>query len=278
MESTRLIDVHCHMQMDKYDGDRDEVIRRSLAQGIGMILIGTTLVDSLEGIKIAEAHPDEPVFAAVGIHPVRDVVSNGIHPTDSEAGETHPAQLAALLGSPKVVGIGETGLDYFRLDENDGESRNVQSDLFEQHLLLAKERDRPLIIHVRDRDGVFEAYDNVLTLLRRHQASRFVMHCYSADWAHAEKFLDLGGLLSFTGIITFPKSEAMQEVLKKVPLDRIMVETDAPFLAPEPHRGQRNEPAFVEFVARQTAEVRGLDFAELCKATTDNARRFFRLP
>ncbi|MEK7537579.1 MAG: TatD family hydrolase [Patescibacteria group bacterium] len=260
----KLIDTHCHPQMADYDNDRAEVIQRSLGSDIGLIAIGTTLADSLAGIRLAEEYADDPVYAAVGIHP-----------TDDDIDDARVSDLEALLTQPKVVAIGETGLDYFH--RKSGDDQQLQADLFEQQILLAQRANLPLIVHCRDRNGMFGAYDNVLTLLRRHQVSRFVMHCYSGDWAHADKFLELGGYLSFTGIITFPKSDMMQDVIKKTPLDRLMVETDAPFLAPVPHRGERNEPAYVESVAKSIADRRGVAIADIADATTENAISFFEL-
>lgn len=261
-----MIDTHCHPQMEQFADDRDAVIRRSLEQETGLVIVGTTLEDSVAAVRLAEQYPDQPVWAAVGVHP-----------TDGDLGEVHPAELASLLTHPKTVAIGETGLDYFRLDPEDVATRQLQSDVFEQHLLLAAQEQKPLIIHTRDQEGVFSAYDDMLTLLTRHQFSRFVMHCYSGDWVRAEQFLKLGGLLSFTGILTFPKSDLMQDVARRAPIDKIMIETDAPFLAPVPHRGKRNEPADVQLVAEKLAEIRGVGVEEVQTTTTATARAFFKL-
>lgn len=260
----RLIDTHCHPQFDAFDDDRDVVIERALHHGIGLVAIGTTLADSLAGVKLAERYPDQPVWAAVGIHP-----------TDEHLDNIHPAQLHGLLGSKKIVAIGECGLDYFHVDDPD--QRDLQADILEQHILLAAEANLPLVVHCRDKPSVYDAYDHIFTLLSRHRVRRFVMHCYSGDWAQAEKFLELGGLLSFTATVGFPKSEAVQEVVKKTPADRMMVETDAPFLAPEPHRGKRNEPAYVELVAKKVAQLRGQDLATISKQLTDTTTAFFNL-
>lgn len=260
--------------MAEYDADRHEVIARSLNAGIGLIAVGTTLVDSLAGVKLAERYPDQAVWAAVGVHPT-DADLTGINPTQLEALLNSQSGGAGSAG--KIVAIGETGLDYFRLEADDVESRQLQTDIFEQHILLAQRADLPLIVHCRDKNGVHDAYDHVLTILSRHQFSRFVMHCYSGNWAAAERFLELGGYLSLTGIVTFPKSDTVRDVTRRVPLDRLMVETDAPFLTPEPHRGKRNEPAYVEFVARQVAALRNQPFEAIAEATTDNANHFFSL-
>ncbi len=282
VKTLRLIDTHSHPQMGDYDADREAVLQRSFDQGIGLIAVGTTLIDSLAGVKLADRYPDQPIWAAVGIHPTDEDLEN-IHPTQLESlldtaqlQERDPAN--SVDGMPprgKIVAIGETGLDYFHVNES--QARDLQADIFEQHILLAQQTDLPLIVHCRDRRGVSEAYDNALTLLTRHQVGHFVMHCYSGDWARAEKFLELGGYLSFTGIITFPKIDLMQDIVKKTPLDRLMIETDAPFLAPEPHRGKRNEPAYVELVARTIAALRGQPFEVVALATTNNAVNFFGL-
>ena len=260
----KLIDTHCHPQLGAYDDDRDEVIRHALEQGIGMIAVGTTFEDSAVGIELVKKYPDKPMWATVGVHP-----------TDETLAGIDISKLKDLVRQPKVVAIGETGLDYFH--EDDPEALQLQSDIFEQHILLSLESQLPLIVHCRDLPGKFFAYDHVLALLKRHNVKKFVMHCYSGDWAHADQFLDLGGYLSFTGIVTFPKSETMQEVATKTPADRIMVETDSPFLAPAPFRGKRCEPAYVHYVAQKIAELRGMNITEFSTLTTTNANKFFGL-
>lgn len=261
----KLIDTHCHPQMGDYDNDRDEMIQRALDADIGLIAIGTNLIDSLAGVRLAEKYPHDPIYAAAGVHP-----------TDDDAEAFRPGDLEILLKNNKVVGVGETGLDYFRLEPED--DRQLQIDLFEQQIIVALSNDLPLIVHCRDKNGMHEAYDDVLTILIRHQVKKFVMHCFSGDEKYAEKFLDLGGMLSFTGIITFPKSEAMQQIVANTPLDRMMIETDAPFLAPQEYRGQRNEPAWVQSVADKIAAIRGVASEEIAKITTENAKKFFHLP
>lgn len=251
--------------MADYDGERSQMIQRSLDAGIGLIAIGTTLTDSLAGIRLAEDYPNQPVFAAAGIHP-----------TDEDIEDVRIQDLTLLADHPKVVAIGETGLDYFHLKAD--EDPQLQMDVFEQQIILASESALPLIIHCRDHQGVFRAYDDVLTLLTKHQVKKFVMHCFSGNWEYAQKFLEMGGMLSFTGIVTFPKSEFMHEVAQNMPLDRMMIETDAPFLTPVPHRGKKNEPAYVEEVAKKIAELRVVTVEEIAAATTQNAQEFFQLP
>lgn len=260
----RLIDTHAHPQIGAYNEDRQQVVQQALDKEIGMIIVGTTITDSKAAVLLAEQYPDQPIWAAIGIHPTDEAIA-GVNPND----------LAKLLPNKKIVAVGETGLDYFHVD--DPEEQLLQSDLFELHILMAREMSLPLIIHCRDLKDKYLAYDNVLALLKKHNVTKFVMHCYSGDWVHAEQFLALGGYLSFTGIITFPKSEMMQEVATKAPLDRIMVETDSPFLAPEPYRGKRNEPAYVGQVAAKLAELRGMHMEDIARATTANATTFFNL-
>ncbi len=261
---TKIIDTHCHPQLGAYTDDREAVINRALEQGIGMIAVGTTVADSMTGVDLANTYPDQPIWAAVGVHP-----------TDEDIANVDVTKIVGLIDKPKVVAIGETGLDYFHVD--DSNEQQLQADVFEQHILLAKQNSLPLIVHCRDVPGKFGAYDTVLSLLNKHQVNRFVMHCYSGDWDHAEKFLELGGMLSFTGILTFPKSQIMQDVAKRVPSDRMMVETDAPFLAPVPFRGKRCEPRHVALVADEISKLRGLSSDEAAQITTNNAVRFFQL-
>jgi TatD DNase family protein len=271
----KLIDTHCHPQMAAYDGDRAAMIQRTLDNDIGLIAMGTNLLDSVAGVRLAEQYPDKRVYAAIGVHP-----------TDEDLENLSLKHLESLIkGGPsgagsgyagKVVGIGETGLDYFKL--KDADEQDLQADVFEQHIILSQSSNLPLIVHCRDKGGIYEAYDHVYKLLVRHQAKNFVMHCYSGDWEWAEKFLDLGGMLSFTGIITFPNSAIMQDVVKRTPLDRIMVETDAPFLAPQAHRGERNEPIYVKDVAEKAAAIKGVSVEEIMNITTANACQFFKLP
>jgi len=272
----RLIDTHCHLQFTQYDQDRDIIIKRSLEQGIGLIAVGTSLTDSLAAVRLAEQYPQDPVWAAVGVHPTNDDL--GDFSINGLKSLLMPPPGGAGSGSAgKVVAVGECGLDFARLEPDDLATRQLQADTFEQHILQAKQYDKPLIIHTRDQAGDYGAYDEVLKILIRHQVKQFVMHCYSGDWARAERFLELGGYLSFTGIITFPKSDIIQEVARRAPIDRIMVETDAPFLAPQAFRGRRNEPVYVAEVVKKLAELRIVNSAEVGATTTNNAKIFFSL-
>lgn len=250
-----LIDTHTHLDFDRFDGDREDVILRALdAQVAAMLTIGVDYKTSLAAVRLAEENA--PVFAAVGVHP-----HDAKEMTDEQFDE-----LAALLSHPRVLAIGEVGLDY----HYDYSPRDVQRRVFRRFLDLAEETQKPLIIHTREAD------DDVLELLREKQRSgwRGVFHCFSGDEAMAKKVVDMGFYISFTGNITFKNSRAV-DVLKSIPIERLLVETDCPFMAPEPFRGKRNEPAYVVYVARKMAEVKELPFETIARITTQNAVNLF---
>lgn len=270
-----LTDTHCHLSFKGFEADWRAVTQRSVDAGMRMVTVGTQLPTSEKAVEIAHEFPN--VWAAIAVHPIH------------VARHEFPAErFAELARDSKVVAIGECGLDYFHLeqhytdpleDETIGgtehsadELKAMQRELFAKHVALAKAVNKPLIIHCRDAyDDLLAAYDE---LAPGHPG---VLHCYTGDWATAQKFLERGLHIGFTGIITFPKSELIQEVVKNMPLDRILIETDAPYLAPIPFRGKRNEPLYVEHVARKIAELRGLTFDEVVDATNANAARLFSL-
>jgi TatD DNase family protein len=252
-----LIDTHTHLDFDRFDGDRDDVIRRALdAQVAAMLTIGVDYKTSLAAVRLSEENP--PVFASVGVHP-HDAVAM----TDEQFDE-----LAALLSHPRVAAIGEVGLDY----HYDYSPRDVQRRVFRRFIDLAEETQKPLIIHTREAD------DDVLALLHEKKRGGWsgVFHCFSGDETMVKKVLDMGFHISFTGNLTFKNSRAV-DVLKSVPVERLMVETDCPFMAPEPFRGRRNEPAYVVYVARKMAEVKELPFETLAQITSQNAAKLFDL-
>ncbi len=251
-----LIDSHCHLDFPEYDEDRAEVLARAREAGVGLMLaISTTLTRAPTIIKMAEAHDD--MFCTIGIHP--------------HEAETHPATtsdaLIAMTQHPKVVGIGETGLDYFR----ENSPRQAQQDNFRKHIAAARSTGLPLIVHTRDADE-----DTCAILEEEMRAGAFpgLIHCFTAGADLAQRVLDIGFYISVSGIATFKNATAVRDVLRDVPLNRLLVETDAPFLAPVPHRGARNEPAFVAHTAAALAELKGVSAQDLATATTDN---FFRL-
>ncbi len=259
-----LVDSHCHLDNDQFDSDRDEVVQRAIDAGVEhMVAIGTGdgPPDLEAGIRLADRYPS--FYCTVGVHP---------HDAAKAAPETF-TQLAEFLKHPKVVAIGEMGLDY----HYDHSPRDVQRDVFIEQMRIARDARKPIVIHTR------EAWEDTLSLLAGHWRGPSenpiggIMHCFSGGPREAERALDLGFYLSFGGILTFPKSLELQEVARRAPADRILVETDAPYLAPVPKRGRRNEPAFVVETAGKLGEIRGVSREEIAAVTTANFRRLFNL-
>jgi TatD DNase family protein len=249
-----VIDSHCHLDNEKFDPDRDAVIERALAVGVErMLVIGTGdgPPDLEPGIRLADKH--EPIYATVGVHP---------HDASKATPDTYK-RLADLLKHPKVVALGEIGLDY----HYDHSPRDVQKAAFLEQMQIASEARKPIIIHTR------EAWKDTLALLEQYWKPTGlggIMHCFSGNADQAARCLDLGFHLSFGGIVTFPKSADIQESARQTPANRILIETDAPYLAPVPHRGKRNEPAFVVETARKLAELRGVTPEEIARITSEN--------
>jgi TatD DNase family protein len=249
-----LVDSHCHLDDKQFDGDRDETIARARAAGVEtMLAIGTGNgpPDLEVAIRLAEQHPF--VYATVGVHP-HDAV---------KANEQAFVDLRALARHPKVVAIGEIGLDY----HYDFSPRDVQRSVFEQQLAIASEARKPVVIHTR------EAWDDTIALLRSNWQGEGIMHCFTGDEQQAREALDAGFSLAFGGVVTFPKADAVRQAARITPAGRLLVETDCPYLAPVPHRGKRNEPAFVVRTAERLAEVRGCPVEEIAAQTTANFQR-----
>ncbi|HEX4809041.1 MAG TPA: TatD family hydrolase [Bryobacteraceae bacterium] len=258
--SPLLADSHCHLDDKQFDADRDAVIDRALEAGLKyMLTIGTGdgPPDLEVGLRLTDRYPS--VFATVGVHP-------------NDAGKLDLntfKNLAELLRHPKVKAMGEIGLDYHW-----GVPKEAQVPVFRQQLELAAELRKPVIIHTRD------AWEDTLEVLEAHWAPAglpCVMHCFTGDRKLAQRCLDLGFYLAFGGVATFPKAAEVREAAKITPADRLLVETDSPYLAPIPFRGKRNEPAYVRHTARTIAEVRGVSLAELASETTANFERVFEL-
>jgi TatD DNase family protein len=255
-----LVDSHCHLDDEQFGADRDAVIERARDAGLKyMLAIGTGggPPDLEAAVRVAETHSF--VFATVGVHP-----------NDSPKVDGHTfADLELLLRHPKVKAIGEIGLDYHW-----GVPKEAQIPVFVQQLEIARAARLPVIIHTRD------AWADTLDLLRKHWAPSglpCVMHCFTGDTGQARECLDLGFHLAFGGVATFPKSREIREAAATVPADRLLLETDAPYLAPVPHRGKRNEPSFVTHTAKVTAEARGTALEELAAQTTRNFEQLFQL-
>ena len=248
-----LIDSHAHLDSPKFDGDREAVVERAREAGLVAILnVGGDLASSRAAVALAERY--DFIYAAVGVHP-------------HDARTVTPAvldDLRTLSRHPKVVAIGEIGLDYYR----DLSPRPVQRQAFADQLALAAELGLPVIVHSR------EALDDVLAGLRGWEGTG-VLHSYSGGPERLEEVLELGFSIGISGPVTFPKAERLRAVAEAVPLERLLVETDCPYLTPVPYRGRRNEPAYVRYVAQAVARTRGMTAEPLARAAADNARRLF---
>lgn len=255
-----LVDSHAHIQGSEFAADLHDVIDRANAAGVEQIVVvgGAGELSSNEA-AIAVARSFSGLFATVGMHPhdAKDVSEEDFR------------RLKDLTADPKVVAVGETGLDFYY----DHSPRNLQMEIFIRFIHMARETSLPLVVHNRD------AHGEVADLVRSEGRGdlRGVIHCFTGDYEAAKTFLDLGFYISFTGIITFKNAEPLREVVRKLPLDRVLVETDAPYLAPVPHRGKRNEPSFVRFVAETVAQIKGLKLEEVAQATTRNAQELFAI-
>ena len=253
-----LFDTHVHLNARNFAEDREETIARAREAGVEyMTVVGFDRETIPLAIEIAEQ--DARIYAAVGWHPV-----DAIDMTDDDL-----AWIEELAAHPKVVAIGEMGLDYHW----DKSPHDIQKDVFRRQIRLAKKVNLPIIIHNRD------ATEDVIAILEEEQAGEVggIMHCYSDSAEYVQRCLDMNFYISLGGPVTFKNASDPKEVAAAVPLDRLLVETDAPYLAPHPNRGKRNEPAYVRLVAEKIAELRGLELSELAEATTENAFRLFRI-
>ena len=253
-----LIDSHCHLdrlELSKYDGELSLALEKAKENGVGHMLCVSIDLDAYPAmLEKVQQFPE--VSVSVGVHPNE---TDGVEPTVE--------QLVELANNDKVVAIGETGLDYFRSEGN----LEWQRDRFRVHIEASKQTKKPLIIHTR------EAKVDTLAIMQQEKAEDAggVMHCFAEDWETAKKSLDLGFYISFSGIVTFKNATDLQEVAKKVPLDRMLIETDSPYLAPVPNRGKPNEPAYVLYVAEKIAELRNLSLDKVAELTTKNYHQLF---
>jgi TatD DNase family protein len=244
-----LVDSHCHLDDEKFDADRAQVIERALAAGVDTMMAIGTGGELDVAIRQAERYPF--IYATIGVHP---------HDAAKATPDTF-ARLRELVAHPKVLAIGEIGLDY----HYDFSPRDVQRSVFERQLELAAEFGKPIVIHTR------EAWEDTMAQVTSLPHGG-IMHCFTGDAVQAQEALKLGFHLSFGGVLTFPKAESLREAARITPEDRLLVETDCPYLAPVPHRGKRNEPAFVVDTARRLAEVRGVAPESIAECTTRNFR------
>lgn len=269
-----LIDTHAHLDNPQFHKDRDAVIQRAFEAGVHPILtIGADVASSKAALEIARR--DKGIWATAGIHPGS---------ADNDPGDLD--MLRELIAAPEIVAVGEIGLDYY-WDNNP--SRNDQQRAFEAQLALAADFGKPVVIHIRDKggpqhgEGRTDAYDDTLALLRDwtsahrtiHQPG--VLHCFSGDLTFALDVLELGFFLGIDGPVTYPNAQDLRSVVAQVPLDRLLLETDCPYLAPQTRRGKRNEPAYLCYIAEKIAEVKGVSVEKVARITTANAKRLFGL-
>ena len=291
-----LIDTHAHVNFSGFKEDADAAMRRALDMGVSIVNVGTQIDTSREAVEMAEKYPN--TYAVIGIHPVHT------YSQELDEEETHfktreekfDYEMYKSLGrNPKVVGIGECGLDYFRLPE-DGDHlpiKQMQKEAFIAQAKLAIELDKALVIHSRSSKGTDDACLDILEILKSNlnlsptlpsggegaagKKLRFVLHSYTGSPEVAKMFVDIGAYISFNGILTFDKTGNQEAVLKVVPDNKILLETDCPFLTPVPMRGKKNEPSYVRFVAEYVAKLKGLSVDEVATRTTDNAKALFEI-
>ena len=263
-----FVDSHAHLEGHKYDSDRAEVFARAAQAGVNTVLcIGNS--DTPDGfdcaLKLAERFPN--VYASVGIHPHEARLGN----------EELYVHLAELAKHPKIIGWGEIGLDY----HYDHAPRDVQRAVFIRQMGLARAANLPIIIHCRPSDNSDNAWQEVFALIPEHWSGHSkrggIIHCFTGEPHHMHEAVNLGFMISFSGAVTFPKTENIRAAARECPLDRILIETDSPYLAPIPYRGKRNEPAYVVETAKKIAELRGVPVEDIAHATTTNFKRFFNL-
>ncbi len=250
-----LIDTHCHLDDERLVGEEKDILQRCREAGVGIcVTIGTDEITSKAAAVLASRHP------GIIYHTV------GAHPNDADRfTEVELSEIEGLARETRPIAIGEVGLDYFHSAD-----RIKQKVLFARMIRLAHQISLPLVIHDRD------AHEDIYQQLKMEASGmKILMHCYSAGTAFVERFLDMGCYFSVAGPVTFKNGQDVRDAVKLIPLDRIVVETDAPYLAPHPNRGKRNEPSFVKFTAEKVAEVKGIPFSELAEVTTNNAKKFF---
>lgn len=290
-----LIDSHAHLNFNAYQNDGPEVIRRSLAKNIWLINVGSQCDTSRRAVEIASQY-SEGVYAAIGLHPIHlqeTYVDEEEISFKSREEKFDPVKYQDLIDCDKknkIVAVGEIGLDYYHLKsikalkhENIKATQKIKQAQQEQLLMqlnFAHKNNLPVILHCRgSRENPHDAYEDILKIMSNIQYPiSGVLHCFGADLSLAQKFIDLGFYIGFTGIITFGKSaEPLRQVVKNIPLEKILIETDCPYLAPEPHRSERNEPCFVQFVAEKIAAIKNITLDEVSEVTVKNTMRLFNL-
>lgn len=272
-----LIDSHAHLDSPRYADDREAMLRRAWQAGVGAVLaigIGEGPADMHRTLDICREFNARPESGA-GIPKL--YASAGVYPHNTaEIDDAVLARLDQLLSEPETIACGEIGLDYY----HEGAPHETQREGLVRLLEVAAARKRPILIHCRPKDGTADAWDELFDILDAHWPQTGlggIMHCFGGGWEQARRSLDLGFLISFAGNLTYPKAQPLRDVAARVPLDGVLVETDAPWLAPAPHRGKRNEPGYVSLTAQALAGLLGVEAGEIASATTKNFRRLFHI-
>jgi TatD DNase family protein len=278
-KEVEYFDIHAHMNFAVFDTDREEVIRRAGEASVGIINVGTQIETSQKALELAEKY--ENMYAIVGLHPIH--TCNAEHDENEIGSETKPfvskdndfdeVAYEEMCKHPKVVAIGECGLDFYRLDEH---SIERQKKIFIQHLELAQKVGKPVMLHIRSNKDR-SAYAEALEILKKYPEVKGDVHFFAGSLDDAQQFIELGYTLSFTGAITYPKTDNYREVIEWAPLDMIMAETDCPYVAPVPNRGTRNEPVYVIEVYKKIAEIKGFPVDLVAAQLRENVRRVFRI-
>jgi TatD DNase family protein len=277
LEAALLIDSHAHLDSPRYTDDRELMLRRAYEAGVGTVLaigIGEQAA-GMDGALAVCREFNGRIDSGAGLPKL--YASAGVYPHNThEIDDSVLAKLDSLLAEPEVIACGEIGLDYY----HEGTPHETQREGLIRQLEIAAKRKRPILIHCRPKDGATDAWDDLLEILEAHWRPTGlggVMHCFGSGYEQAQRSLDLGFLISFAGNLTYPKAQPLRDVAARLPLDALLVETDAPWLAPAPHRGKRNEPAWVARTAETLAELQGAEAQEIAAATTKNFNRLFGL-
>lgn len=265
-----LVDTHTHVQSEEFSHEQDELVSRTLKEDIWMVNIGTTLETSKQAIALAETY-EEGVYATVGVHP-----AYLIHEEDPIVYDEKMVRELAQ-SSPQVVAIGETGLDVYRLGlKTQDEVMKIQEPVFRSSIAIARDLDMAVVVHARGTEkDPYGIYDDIIRILKEERVARAVVHCFGGTVEQALTLAEMGYMIGVTGIVTFKNAQMTHDVVRAIPLENIVIETDAPYLAPEPYRGKRNEPAYVRYVAKKIAELKGISEEKVATETTINARRLY---
>jgi len=277
-----IVDTHTHVNFQAFDKDREEVLKRAVQNRVAMLVVGANFKSSMKAVEIANANED--VFASIGLHPthlVEQTFEEEGSKVISRAEEFDFSAFEELALNADVKAIGECGIDYYHVNPDIPieEQKELQKKVLLEHVELASKQNLPLILHCRDGKGFSKtAYNDLYEIIKESKKEvKGVLHCFSSDWETAEKFLDLGFYLGFTGVITYTENLDLLEVVRRTPENRILSETDCPYLTPVPYREKRNEPSYVEYVIEKIADLRDVDYEKAAKFTSRNAKRLFNL-